>query len=202
MKLKSREPSQLLYSLKVGDGSFVQNSTGERFGKATYCLLINSINLDYLVHKKTELERQGIRTQSLRTTKSGYKEDSVIYVFGTRIHNHITRVAHMSITEVLNNLDVQGLVYYFLDDGTYHQKKHFGHLYCNTFSDEEVEVLIDVMYKFYPQKRCVKRIDKKKDGRQYPYIYIPVVVMNEFKKDIQKFLDENGIESLKYKVGV
>lgn len=201
MKLKSREPSQLLYSLKIGDGSFVQNSTGERFGKATYSLLINSINLDYLVHKKTELERQGIITQPLRTAKSGFKENSIIYVFGTRIHNHITQVAHLSITEILHRLDVQGLVYFFLDDGTFHQKKHFGHIYCNTFNDEEVELLINVMYKFYPQKRCVKRLDKKKDGRQYPYIYIPVVVMNEFRKDIQKFLEENSINSLMYKVG-
>ena len=69
MVLKSREPSQLLYSLKIGDGSFVQNSTGKRFGEATYCLLINSINLDYLVHKKTELERQGIVTTPLRNCK-------------------------------------------------------------------------------------------------------------------------------------
>ena len=107
----------------------------------------------------------------------------------------------MQICDILHNLDKQGLVYYFLDDGTFHQKKHFGHLYCNTFSDEEVETLIDVFYKFYPQKRCSKRIDKKKDGRQYPYIYIPVVVMNEFREDIYNFLTENDIVSLKYKIG-
>ena len=107
----------------------------------------------------------------------------------------------MSTIEILHKLDIQGLVYYFLDDGTYHQRKHFGHLYCNTFSDDEVEVLIDVLYKFYPQKRCTKRFDRKKDGRQYPYIYIPVVVMNEFKKDIKNFLEENNIDSLMYKVG-
>lgn len=201
MRLKSREPSQLLYSLKLGDGGFVQNSTGERFGRVTYSLLISSINLDYLVHKKTELERQGIFTQPLRTAKSGFKEDSIIYVFGTRVHYHITKVANMKISDILHKLDIQGLVYYFLDDGTFHQKKHFGHLYCNTLNDEEVDILINVLYKFYPQKKCVKRIDKKKDGRQYPYIYIPVVVMNEFKKDIEKFLKANEINSLIYKVG-
>lgn len=201
MRLKSREPSQLIYSLKIGDGCFVQNSTGERFGKATYNLLINSINLDYLVHKKTELERMGIITQPLRTAKSGYKEDSIIYVFGTRIHHYITSVANMKTVDILHKLDKQGLIYYFLDDGTFHQKKHFGHICCNTFNDEEVETLIKVMYKFYPQKLCTKRIDRKKDGRQYPYIYIPVVVMNEFRKDIYKFLKENHIESLLYKVG-
>lgn len=201
MKLKSREPSQLLYSLKIGDGCFVTQCKDESVERPNYYLMANSINLDYISHKKSQLDKLGISTQPLHIGKSGYKDSSVIYNFGTRNHPLITKVGNMSITDILKSINVEGLVYLFLDDGTFHQKKHFGHIYCNTFSDEEVELLINVMYKFYPQKRCVKRLDKKKDGRQYPYIYIPVVVMNEFRKDIQKFLEENNINSLMYKVG-
>lgn len=201
MKLKCREPHQLLYSCKIGDASLVKNSTSERFGEVTYYLMINSINLDYVSHKKSVLDSIGVVTQPMRNTKSGFKKDSVIYCFGTRIHSDITTVGNMSVHEVLDKLNIEGLVYYFLDDGTFHQKKHFGHLYCNTFTDDEVDHLIKVMYKFFPQKLCSKRLDKKKDGRQYPYIYIPVVVMNEFKKHISKFLVDNEIYSLMYKVG-
>lgn len=202
MQLRSREPSQLMYSLKLGDGCFITQCKDVNNPKPTYNLTTSSINLDYIVHKKTELERQGIFTQPLRNSKSGYKEDSVIYTFGTRIHNHISQVALMSNTDILYKLDKQGLIYFFLDDGTFHQKKHFGHICCNTFTEEETETLIEVIYNLYPQKRCTKRTDKKKDGRQYLYVYIPVVVMNEFKKDIQRFLEDNNITSLMYKVGV
>ena len=201
MKLKCREPSQLLYSLKLGDGCFVTQCKDENNPKPNYYLMATSINLDYISHKKSQLDKLGVTTQPLHTGKSGYKDTSIIYSFGTRNHYLISVVGNMRTIDILNSLNVEGLIYLFLDDGTYHQKKHFGHIYCNTFSDEEVETLIDVIYKFYPQKRCVKRIDRKKDGRQYPYIYIPVAVMNEFKKDIQQFLEENNISSLKYKVG-
>ena len=203
MTLKVHDNSlQLLYSLKLGDGCFVTYSTGKRFGTINYSVQCSSINLDYISHKKSKLDKIGVVTQNLRLSKSGYKKDSSVYVFGTRNHQLLTKVGNMSVLEILDNLDIEGLVYFFLDDGTFHQKKHFGHIYCNTFTDEEVEKLIDVMFHFYPQKRCVKRIDRKKDGRQYPYIYIPVVVMNEFKKDIQNFLEQNEIHSLMYKVGI
>lgn len=201
MKFKSREPSQLLYSLKIGDGCFVTQCKDKSNKRPHYYLKSMSINLDYLSHKKSEIEKLGIITQPLHTGKSGYKESSVIYNFATRNHYLISKVGNMSVTEVLNKLNKEGLVYYFLDDGTFHQKKHFGHLYCNTFTDDEVQTLIEVMYKFYPQKKCAKRIDKKKDGRQYPYIYIPVVVMDEFRKDVKDFLEKYEIKSLMYKVG-
>ena len=192
---------QILYSLRVGDGGFVTHSTRQRFRTFNYYLQCSSTNLDYISFKKSVLEELGVIVRPLKTQKSGYKSNSLIYCFGTRNHPLLSEVGNMPLLDVVNSLNKEGLVYFFLDDGTFHQKKHFGHIYCNTFSNDEVEALINVMYKFYPQKKCVKRMDKKKDGRQYPYIYIPVVVMNEFKKDIHNFLTENEIESLMYKVG-
>ena len=201
MRLKSREPSQLLYSLKLGDGSFVTQCKDKSNPKPNYYLMATSINLDYISHKKSQLDHLGIITHPLHTGKSGYKDTSIIYNFSTRNHHLISRVGNMNTIDIINSLNIEGLVYLFLDDGTFHQKKHFGHICCNTFSDVEVETLIKVMYKFYPQKLCSKRVDRKKDGRQYPYIYIPVAVMNEFRKDVGKFLKDNHIESLMYKVG-
>lgn len=58
------------------------------------------------------------------------------------------------------------------------------------------------VYSLYPYKRCSLRWDKKKDERNYPYIYIPVKTASEIKKDVENFLIKNEIYSLLYKVGV
>lgn len=202
MVSKSREPCQLLYALKVGDGCYVKNSTGKKYGRIAYYVMSNSIHLDYVSHKKSILEKNGIYVRPIHTAKSGYKESSVIYTLETRCDEMLNLVGAMSIDEVLDKLTKEGLIYFYLDDGTYHQRKHFGHIYCNTFSESEVDHLIYILYKFYPYKRCAKRYDRKKDGRSYPYIYIPVSVMNAFKVDVEKFLIDSDLQSLMYKVGV
>lgn len=76
------------------------------------------------------------------------------------------------------------------------------HIYCNEFSVEETNKLIEKFYQLYPIKACSFRWDKKKDGRKYPYIYIPVKTANVFKEDIKDFLLTNEINSMLYKVGI
>ena len=192
---------QLLLSQKVGDGCFI-TQVKEKDGKENYYFSSNSINLDYINFKKSVFDSiDGMHTHNIREGKSGYNSTSKIYSFDTRNHALISLVGRKKTLEVLDELNKIGLIIFYLDDGTYHQKKHFGHIYCNTFSDEEVDRLIKKVYYFYPQKLCKKRYDRKKDGRFYPYIYIPVCVMDEFKKDIERFLVENKIDSMLYKVG-
>ena len=188
---------QLLYSLRLGDGGFVTQS--ER--TLNYYLMVSSVSSQYLVFKKTMLESGGVVTRPLKEAKSGYKSSSVVYRFETRNHTLISAVARMSVKDVVTSLDKEGLALYFLDDGTFHQRKHFGHLYCNTFNSDEVNTLIEVMFKFYPMKRCAIRYDRKKDGREYPYIYIPVPVMAEFKKDVKAVIDKYGLTDYLYKTG-
>ena len=188
---------QILYSLRLGDGSFVTQSQTTK----NYYLMVSSVSLQYVSFKKTMLERFGVITQSLRESKSGFKSSSIIYSFGTRNHPLISKVASMSVKEVVSSLNKEGLSLYYLDDGTFHQKKHFGHLCCNTFTSEEVESLIDVLFRLYPIKRCSARYDRKKDGRAYPYVYIPVSVMREFKKDIKSTIDKYELTDFKYKIG-
>lgn len=194
LKVSESLISQLILSLKLGDGCLVDQSKTKH-----YYLQTNSINLDYITHKKVRLEKLGVKTNRLRIGKSGYKESSKIYTFTTPINPLISNVGSMIVSECIRNLNKIGLIYFFLDDGSLHKRKAFGHIYCNTFSDSEVEVLIERIFQLYPYKRCSKRIDKKKDGRKYPYIYIPVSTMNEFRKDIEKFLNYYDIQSLMYK---
>lgn len=197
MKTLNKKPNPLILSGKLGDGCIFKNNKEQEDFSISYV----SINLDYLSYKRDELSKL-VKVSNLRTQKSGYKQGATSYTFATYASKKITHVANMSISECISNLTVESLILFYLDDGTYHQKKHFMHLYCNEFSDEEVELLINKIYELYPLKRSSFRWDKKKDGRKYPYIYIPVVVANKFKEDIKEFLLSNEIYSMLYKVGV
>ena len=193
--MKTKKYLQFLLSSKLGDGCYVKHTSGSCY------LQFVSFHLDYITLMKSNLDSNGIKTSNLRIQKSGYKKDSSGYAFTSRIDERIKEVYEMSVIEVITNLNAEGLCYLFIDDGSFHQRKHFGHIYCNSFSDEEVEALINKIYELYPDKKCSKRLDKKKDGRVYPYIYIPVSVMNTFKKDLEEFIRSKEIYSFLYKVG-
>lgn len=195
IKLKRKTIPQILLSAKLGDGSYAKCPTN-----INYCFRFTSYKLDYISHVKSQIDKLGYYTGNLATTKSGFKKGSFGYTFSTRVHPYFTKIALMSISEALDLITKLGLCYLFLDDGSLHKHKFFGHIYCNSFNDAEVEKLIEVMYKYYPQKKCSKRIDKKKDGRKYPYIYIPVQVMNVFKEDVKKLIDKYELHSFDYKV--
>ncbi|MBO8161075.1 MAG: hypothetical protein H0Z24_05515 [Thermosipho sp. (in: Bacteria)] len=187
---------QLLISGKLGDGCIYKNNKNQPH----YNISFVSINLDYLLYKR-DILKNIVKVSNVRTQKSGYKKHSFSYTFSTYQHYKITEIATMTLKECINSLSKEGLILYYLDDGTYHQKKHFMHIYCNEFNVGEVNLLIDKIYELYPIKKCSFRWDKKKDGRKYPYIYIPVVTVKEFKKDIERFLIKNEIYSMLYKVG-
>lgn len=200
--MKTEKYNQLLLSGKIGDGCYVtQTSEKLRFGEYRYSMSFTSKNLDYLAHKKLELKKLGVVTGKFKKVESGYKKGNFSSVFYTRVHPYLTKIGNISILECVNNLNMKGLIYYYLDDGTYHQKRHFMQLYCNTFNEEEVNALIEKIYEIYPIKRCSKRWDRKKDGRKYPYLYIPVSTSNIFKEDVKNFLINNDIPSMLYKSG-
>lgn len=191
--------NQLLLSLRIGDGSYITQTRLDE--NKRYCVSFNSKELDYVVHKKLELEKLGIPTSNIQFGKSGYKRNSTIYVVRTRVHPLLTEIGNLNVLDVINNLDKTGLMYYYLDDGSYHIHRHTMHLYCNSFNSDEVYALVDKIYKLYPQKKCSVRIDKKKDGRQYPYLYIPRKVVEPFKEDVHNFLIEKDLPCYLYKIG-
>lgn len=192
----NNEIFQLLLSGKIGDGSFVnQRKTGTK----TYRFCTNSVNQDYIEHKQSIFNKHGIATVIEKGKHSGYIPDKYLYAFRTYITEETTAVGNMSIEEVLSNLNKLGLIYYYLDDGSLHKHKHFMHLYCNAFTDNQALMLVDLIEYYYPQKRCTLRYEHKRDGRTFPVIYIPVVVAKEFSKDVRNFLVSNNIQSMLYK---
>lgn len=197
MKTLKSNLNPIILSGKLGDGCIYKNNKEQQ----DYNISFSSINLDYLLYKRDELSKL-VKVSNIRTQKLGYKIGAISYMFATHKNNQITNIANLNISECIDALDKLSLVMFYLDDGTYHQRKHFMHLYCNKFTIEETEKLIDKIYSLYPQKRGALRWDVKKDGRRYPYIYIPVKTANEFKKDVEKFLLDNEIYSMLYKVGI
>ena len=189
--------NQCLLSSKLGDGGFYLN------GKTHYFLFVSK-EKDYLMYKLNQLREAGIpmKDSPVGITKSGYKEGNFSFSFITRNSEKLSKVALMSVREAVDAMSLDGLIMFYLEDGTFHQRKHFMHIYCNTFSVEEAQYLIEKIYSLYPIKKCAIRWDKKKDGRKYPYLYIPVSVANVFKEDVKTFLEDNKIYSLLYKVGI
>lgn len=188
---------QLLISGKLGDGCIVRKSS-----TAKAIIMFNTISMDYLIHKKVILEKNGIGTSNIHYGMSGYKKGRKIPRFSSHVDTRITKVSEMSILECINKLDKIGLIYLFLDDGSLHQKRRFGNLYCNSFKEDEVEALIQKIWELYPIKRCSKLFDKKKDGRVYPYITIKRDTMEAFLIDLQNFLNKYEIKDMFYKAGL
>ena len=183
---------QLLYSGKLGDGCLVHRAK-------TSVIKFSSKCLNYLIHKKVILESNYIKTSSITYGKSGYTGKYNIAKFSSYSDLKIERVYNMTKVECIKSLDKIGLIYLFLDDGSLHKSAKFGNIYCNSFTDEEVEALIDKIWELYPIKRCSKLYDKKKDGRCYPYIYISKFTMKLFLKDISEFVTKYNITDMFYK---
>ena len=188
---------QVLLSLRIGDGSFGTQSV--RYQR--YSLHTSSIKKDYLDYKRSILEKNGIYVRDTKCT-SGYGSKNTIYGFDTRVDARISIVAKLSVEEVINNLDLLGLILYYLDDGSYHKGCDTIHLYCNRFSIDECNYLIEKIYELFPIKRCTIMTDRKKDGRKFPYLYMPKTTTNEFRKAVENFLVTNNITSMFYKANL
>ena len=191
----NNELYQLLLSLKLGDGCFI---TQRKTLSKTYYLKVNSINSDYLGYKESVLNKYGIATKPIKC-QSGYNKESNIKGFTTLTVSEVSEIGNMSISNIIKDLDILGLTYYYLDDGSLHKHKHFMHLYCNSFSIDESKELVDKIYEIFPQKKCSLHFDRKKDGRVFPYIYIPCSVSKVFTLYVRKFLLDNDINSMLYK---
>lgn len=186
---------QLLLSSKIGDGHYEKYATSSMFQAVAK-------QIDYISFKRNHLLDLDIHCNDLKKLYSGYKKGAFSYQFYTRCHPLLDRIQKLSITECVESLNKYGLVMYYLDDGSLHQSRRYGNLYCNMFNDEEVEVLINKIYELYPIGISKKRIDRKKDGRAYNYVSIPRNTMEVFLEDVEEFILRYRIYSMLYKVGI
>jgi hypothetical protein len=180
------------FNARFGDGSLRKQSP-----RGNYEIDFVSTSLDYLTWKRdlcVDLKPSVIGTQT-----SGYGGKKPIYKFGTRVSVLLTNLAELSLKEMLESMDMLDLVLWYLDDGSNHRVHGTAHLYSNSFDLAENELISEHIYRVLGIARPVIRIDKKKDGRQFYYQYIPRIAAEVLMIEAEKFMNTNGITSLLYK---
>jgi LAGLIDADG DNA endonuclease family len=185
--------SRIAKNAKLGDGHISRNCKNAN-------LSFMSTDLDVLKLKRRMCEDEGFICRDFGTQKSGYGGTKTIYNFHTRVHEKITQVYEASYSDLIKTLDKQDLFLWLVDDGSWHKNQNLFHLYCNMLNDDEANLLIEQIYKLYGVRPRLRK-DRKKDGREFNYLYFPrrltILVRPEFKK----FLIENNLHSMLYKVG-
>lgn len=185
--------SRIAKNARLGDGCISRNGKNAK-------LSFMSTDLDVLKLKRQMCEEEGIVCTAFGTQKSGYGGTKIIYNFYTRVHEKITEVYEASHSDLIKTLDKQDLFLWLIDDGSWHKNQNLFHLYCNMLNDDEANLLIEQIYKLYGVRPRLRK-DRKKDGRQFNYLYFPRQLTILVRPEFKKFLIENNLHSMMYKVG-
>ena len=187
---------QILLTAKIGDGCLVKQCKN---ANAHYMGVVE----DYITYKH-DLLAQSYKCSEVRLkdNSAGFNKNGIIYIFNTLVNKDITEVYNLSKLEIISQLDYFGFLIYFFDDGSYHKVRNTMHIYCNSFSSEEVEALKSKIFELFPYKICRDRWDIKKDGRKYPYLYIPRVTVEAIKDYYTDFVKSRPLlHCMLYKLG-
>jgi hypothetical protein len=180
---------------KLGDGC-LQKSSETSNARAAF----TGKDISWISFKRDLAIKEGFEVSQLVSAYSGYKKNMSMVRFSTKTDVRLTYVANTNTVDVLDSLNKKDLIMWYLDDGSWHKTRKTMHLYCNMLNDKELCSLMTRIYFMYGIEPR-RRVDRKKDGRVYPYLYFPRLLVERFKKDVQAFLIENQLESLYYKIG-
>ena len=184
----------LLLTAKVGDGHiFTQKGWHDK-----HCARFMGTNLE-LISCKARLLGRSDKIYKLRQNPKAYGSKPVYY-FQTKCSEEATRIKSLSYSSAIKEMGREELVVWYLDDGSFHKNKRFMHLYSNCLSEQETILLINKFSDLYGTPPRL-RIDKKKDGRSFFYIYLGTELTKRFSRDVEKFLKEHDVSSLNYKIG-
>jgi LAGLIDADG DNA endonuclease family len=185
--------SRIAKNARLGDGCISRSSKNANIS-------FMSTDLDVLKLKKRMCEEEGFICRDFGTQKSGYGGTKTIYNFQTRVHEKITQVCDASMADLIKTIDKEDLFLWLVDDGSWHKNQNLFHLYCNMLNDDEANLLIEQIYKLYGVRPRLRK-DRKKDGRQFNYLYFPRQLTILVRPEFKKFLIEKGLHSMMYKVG-
>lgn len=199
MKVVRESSKQILLTTKIGDGAFSQVSPT---GKVS--AMYSSILKDYMLYKQRVLSADyACGDVKLRDNSLGFNKNGIIYALSTHFDKHIAELSLYSKEKVIEMLDYFGYLVYYFDDGSYHKRAKTMHVYCNAFTDHEVDCLITKIFMMFGGKVPAKRIDRKRDGRAYPYIYIPVSTTREIVSCYKEFVENRPLlHCMLYKLGL
>lgn len=177
----------------LGDGML-------RINKTSAAITYISTDLSLLRHKEGLLRSEGIEVTVKKTQGSGYGGKKTIYVYTTTACEDVKKVADASIEDIIEDLTEEDIYLWYLDDGSWHKRRHTMHLYSNMLNEDQSNALIErigVLYGIKPRLR----IDRKKDGRKFYYLYFPRDLVCLIRPEIKEYIIENGIDTMMYKVG-
>lgn len=183
----------LAVNAKLGDGHL--RHTHKNAG-----IMFNGKNVEWITFKRDIAIKYKFRVSPITPSYSGYKDDWSLVKFSTKVDERITEVSELPRYVVLKCLSKIDLLFWYIDDGSWHKGKKMMHLYCNDLNEYELNCLVSRIEHLYGEAPTVQR-DKKKDGRSYPYLYFPRKLTNKFWRDVRRFIRWNGLYSLSYKVG-
>lgn len=202
-----------IYGMLLGDGCISPEKRLPKFGnksknmRLSYCQ--GEKQYEYFKFKQKIL---GVNNVTESIGKSGFA-DTKIYRGGIKSDFHIMKTLYedkcidennkLNITQnFCDRLSPLSLAIWYLDDGTCKHLQNEVYNYSNkinklpsveistnSFSQEEVELLSNTLKNKFNIDNTI-RIDKKKDGRCYPYIFIPVKSTPIFMKLISPYVPE------------
>jgi len=180
---------------KLGDGHLSVSSPTSNARAA-----FNGKNVEWVSFKRDLAIELGYKVSRLKEAHSGYHKGSKLVKFSTKVDKRLTSAYKKEKCKVIELLTKEDLVVWYIDDGSWHKNKKTMHLYCNMLTGKELNTLISLIDGYYGVKPT-KRLDKKKDGREYPYLYFPRKLVELFKVDVKCFLEKHQLNSLLYKIG-
>lgn len=185
--------SKVVKNARLGDGMVYNN-------KNVASVKYYSTDLSLLKYKEKLLHEEGVGITVKKTQESGYGGKKTIYVYTSESSPAFKRTADASVEELIQDLTKEDLYLWYLDDGSWHINRRTMHLYSNSLDEEQTKLLIKKIGSLYGIEPRI-RIDRKKDGRQFYYLYFPRDLVRIFRPEVSEFIKENNIETMFYKVG-
>ena len=190
---------QIIITAKIGDGCIYAPSQ-----RGTSTASYSSILKDYMLYKHDVLSKEfKCCDVKIRDNSAGYNKHGMIYYFQTLVNEYCAKVYTYDIYKIIDSLDYFGYLMYYFDDGSFHKCHNTMQLYCNTFTQEQADALSSKIFDLFGGKSPKVYIDKKKDGRQYPYLYIPLSTTKEIINCYEEFVKSRPLlHCMAYKLGL
>ena len=184
--------SRMAINARLGDGMLGKGKNANITYMSTDKLLLE--------HKERLLRAEGYEGIRWGTQPSGYGGTKTIYNMTTFVSEKATAVRDLPVEDVLRLIDEQDLILWYLDDGSWHVRANTMHLYSNMLDAEQTQLLVDRIEQLYGIAPRI-RIDRKRDGRSFYYLYFQRDLVVKFRPIVRQYLIDNALSTLYYKVG-
>lgn len=145
--------------------------------------------------------------EELRTTYrevvsgfGGRKLVKSMYVQRIPLKDFKTNVSNVNIDEAIEQLTEFDLFLWYLDDGSWHIRRNTMHLYSNMLDEKQSNRLIEKVFEIYGVRPTL-RVDRKKDGRSFYYLYFPRKLVNILQPIYKSYITALSLSNSYYKVG-